>query len=250
MQGTSDWAFGPDDRAIQAEVLAGWAGAAQEMGDLAPERDRVVAGAPARLLVERALVRHASVTSISSRRRRRRAERTGRNRAALPPRGNAPASVRAAPGRPDRSAEARCPAGPAPMMIGAITTCRRSRQPAATKPGHRVGSALDQDAAKTARRQRRQDRRRRDRAPAAAAAHDFDSVGSFRRRPLAGDDEPADAIFREHPRGAAAAAPLGSMTTRAGLGPVTRRTVSCGSSAMAVPTPTTTASTSARSRCR
>jgi hypothetical protein len=37
-QGTSDWTFGPDDRAIQAEVLAGWAGAAQELGDLAPGR--------------------------------------------------------------------------------------------------------------------------------------------------------------------------------------------------------------------
>lgn len=37
-QGASDWTFGPDDRAIQAEVLAGWAGAAQELGDLSPGR--------------------------------------------------------------------------------------------------------------------------------------------------------------------------------------------------------------------
>ena len=39
---------------------------------------------------------------------------------------------------------------------------------------------------------------------------------------------------------------LGSMTARAGLRPGTCRTVSCGLSASAVPTPTTTASTSAR----
>lgn len=32
--GSSDWVFGPDDRAIQSEVLAGWAAAAQELGDL------------------------------------------------------------------------------------------------------------------------------------------------------------------------------------------------------------------------
>ncbi len=38
-QATSDWTFGPEDRAIQAEVLAGWAGAAQELGDLS--RDRI-----------------------------------------------------------------------------------------------------------------------------------------------------------------------------------------------------------------
>ena len=44
--------------------------------------------------------------------------------------------------------------------------------------------------------------------------------------------------------------PRGSITTRAGLGPATRRTVNSGSSATAVPTPTTTASTRARRRCR
>jgi len=44
--------------------------------------------------------------------------------------------------------------------------------------------------------------------------------------------------------------PDGSRTTRAGLGPATRRTVNCGSSATAVPTPTTIASTRARRRCR
>jgi hypothetical protein len=37
VQGESDWAFGPDDRGIQREVLAGWAGAAQELGDLPPD---------------------------------------------------------------------------------------------------------------------------------------------------------------------------------------------------------------------
>jgi hypothetical protein len=31
-QGTSDWVFGPADEAIQREMLAGWAGAAGEMG--------------------------------------------------------------------------------------------------------------------------------------------------------------------------------------------------------------------------
>ena len=31
-QGASDWVFGPADAAIQREMLAGWAGAAAEMG--------------------------------------------------------------------------------------------------------------------------------------------------------------------------------------------------------------------------
>jgi SAM-dependent methyltransferase len=34
VSGASDWEFAPDDRAIQLEVLAGWAGAAGELGDL------------------------------------------------------------------------------------------------------------------------------------------------------------------------------------------------------------------------
>ena len=34
VQGASDWMFGPNDRQIQEEVLAGWAGAAQEEGAL------------------------------------------------------------------------------------------------------------------------------------------------------------------------------------------------------------------------
>jgi hypothetical protein len=36
VRGASDWAFGPDDREIQAEVLSGWAGAARDLGDLPP----------------------------------------------------------------------------------------------------------------------------------------------------------------------------------------------------------------------
>jgi hypothetical protein len=32
--GTADWTFGPDDRAIQTEILSGWAAAARETGDL------------------------------------------------------------------------------------------------------------------------------------------------------------------------------------------------------------------------
>jgi hypothetical protein len=34
-EGQSDWAFGPEDRDIQTEVLSGWASAARELGDLA-----------------------------------------------------------------------------------------------------------------------------------------------------------------------------------------------------------------------
>jgi hypothetical protein len=34
--GTADWAFGPDDRQIQTEILSGWAAAAQELGDRSP----------------------------------------------------------------------------------------------------------------------------------------------------------------------------------------------------------------------
>jgi len=38
VQGQSDWMFEPQDRAIQNEVLAGWAAAAGELGDLGDER--------------------------------------------------------------------------------------------------------------------------------------------------------------------------------------------------------------------
>jgi hypothetical protein len=34
VQGRSDWRFGPDDGAIKNAILAGWAGAARELGDL------------------------------------------------------------------------------------------------------------------------------------------------------------------------------------------------------------------------
>jgi hypothetical protein len=34
VQGRSDWVFGPDDRDIQLETVAGWAGAARDIGDL------------------------------------------------------------------------------------------------------------------------------------------------------------------------------------------------------------------------
>jgi hypothetical protein len=37
MEGRSDWVFGPNDRDIQAQTLAGWATAAQEMG-LSPDK--------------------------------------------------------------------------------------------------------------------------------------------------------------------------------------------------------------------
>ena len=51
-----------------------------------------------------------------------------------------------------------------------------------------------------------------------------------------------------HNRALCGSRPRGSTTTRTGLGPLTRRTVSCGSSLHAVSTPTTTASTRARRR--
>lgn len=34
VHGASDWVFGPDDRNIQMDIFAGWAGAARELGDL------------------------------------------------------------------------------------------------------------------------------------------------------------------------------------------------------------------------
>ena len=53
MQGPSDWMFAPADREIQVEILAGWAAAAREIGDvplpevlgwLTRRRDLVTAG--------------------------------------------------------------------------------------------------------------------------------------------------------------------------------------------------------------
>ncbi len=34
VQATSDWVFGPDDRNVQLEIVAGWASAARDIGDL------------------------------------------------------------------------------------------------------------------------------------------------------------------------------------------------------------------------
>ena len=67
-------------------------------------RDHQLAGAPARPHRGRPLNRCGSVTSIFSPGRPRRAEPSGRSRAALPRRSDAPASGRAAPGRRSRSA--------------------------------------------------------------------------------------------------------------------------------------------------
>ena len=36
VHGKSDWVIGPDDRDMQIEILAGWASAASELGDLSP----------------------------------------------------------------------------------------------------------------------------------------------------------------------------------------------------------------------
>ena len=53
VHGRSDWTMGPDDRDIQMEILAGWAGAARDMNALSPadiadwlarRRDAVAAG--------------------------------------------------------------------------------------------------------------------------------------------------------------------------------------------------------------
>jgi hypothetical protein len=40
-QGRSDWIFAPEDAAIQNEIIAGWAAAARELGDL--PTDRIIA---------------------------------------------------------------------------------------------------------------------------------------------------------------------------------------------------------------
>ena len=44
--GASDWVLGPEDEAVQTELLAGWAAAASEMGDLRPADIEVLARTP------------------------------------------------------------------------------------------------------------------------------------------------------------------------------------------------------------
>ena len=114
----------------------------------------------------------------------------------------------------------------------------------------RIGAAFDQNAAKAALGERGEYGGRRNpsvRPPPAAR--------SPRRRQLRPRVASPVTTSRRIPSAASTRAvagnrPLGSTMTRAGLGPSTRRTVNCGSSAIAVPTPMTTASTSARRRCR
>ena len=100
-------------------------------------------------------------------------------------------------------------------------------------------------------------RRARRGSPAAQAVRRAGDAARLRRRggQWSAARLPAVTTNRRMPSAASTRAaggnrPFGSRTTRAGLGPSTRRTVNCGSSAIAVPTPITTASTSARSRCR
>src|SRR5262249_17354656 len=130
VSGASDWEFAPDDRAIQLEVLAGWAGAASELGDLPQaaidswlaRRRELVAAARSSMRVGHVdvfattprspLSSHASSTSSPSLWIRIGARTASSTRAI----GASETLVR-----------------PAPNMIGAITTCSRSRQPAARK---------------------------------------------------------------------------------------------------------------------
>jgi hypothetical protein len=85
VHGPADWFFGPDDRAIQTEVCAGWAGAAQETGDLAlPDivgwltrrRDAIAAG--------RSSIRVGHIDLFSQPMRERSAERSQSNSSSSP----------------------------------------------------------------------------------------------------------------------------------------------------------------------
>ena len=66
VSGASDWVFGPDDRAIQLEVLAGWAGAAARARRLAAWRHRRLAGTPRARSLPPAAPACGLVMSISS----------------------------------------------------------------------------------------------------------------------------------------------------------------------------------------
>ena len=103
-QGASDWVFGPKDTEIQTEVLTGWAVAAREIGEHPDRRHHQLAGAPARSYRGRPLIDAGRSRRFLRPADRRRAEPSGRSRAALPRRSDAPASARAAPGRRGRSA--------------------------------------------------------------------------------------------------------------------------------------------------
>ena len=165
-----------------------------------------------------------------------------------------------APRRAQRSrrmalARGNCrPGRPPPMITGATLRCSRSSRPCADEARHRDAAALDEQDAQAARAQRRlhggqvERRRRRSRgtpstrsAPSRAAASCW-RVTSHTSSVGAWPSVKTRALGRTRR--------AGSSTTRTGLGPATRRVVSCGSSSDAVPAPTITASHSARSRCR
>ena len=132
VQGPSDWVFAPTDREIQIEILAGWAAAAREIGDvplpdvvgwLTRRRDLVAAG--------RSSIRVGHVDFFA--RRPARAEPTGRSRTAPRRRagerciGVSNASSTRAIGGSEKLAR------PEPRMIGATMMCSRSRHFAARK---------------------------------------------------------------------------------------------------------------------
>ena len=133
VQGVSDWVFQPGDREIQTEILSGWAGAAREIGDLPLDRCDRLADAPPRTRRARPLDDPRRSRRLLCATDRHALSRQIDSRTALRRRAGACASARAAPDRPARSAAARCRRGPEPRMIGATTTCSRSRHPAARK---------------------------------------------------------------------------------------------------------------------
>src|SRR5262249_53572965 len=130
--GSSDWTFTPKDADIQTEIVTGWAAAAREIGALevddiikwlARRRDHIAAG--------RSAMRVGHIDFFA---RLTTTRGAGKSKPNSPP---SPSRCVRMGARIASSARAIGlsvkPAGPAPMMIGATTTCSRSRQPVARK---------------------------------------------------------------------------------------------------------------------
>ncbi len=243
--GPSDWVCAPHDRAIQMELLAGWASAAGEIG---------VAGRDRRRLARRtARPRRGRPLAYAGRSRRclRAADGAALSRQVAVEQHFGAQHVRDGVRRSACSqrvigARSRL-ARPPPRMIGATTTWSRSRQRASRKRATVAGPAFDEDAPQPAVRKALQDVARVD---AAAGCRQDDVLDAGRRSGSGGrDQQPPHAILAQRPRrGRQPAARIDDDAGRAR--PVDAPHRQQRSSAIAVPTPTTTASIRARSRCR
>ena len=108
-------------------------------------------------------------------------------------------------------------------MIGATITCSRSRQPAARKRDTVSATAFDQDLGASRKRRALQGWPRAKVPDRQWQPNNLNARDRQQRTSLRGYQNATDTVLIEYPRSCCRSRPFGSMTTRAGCCPATRR---------------------------